>query len=282
MKVGVALGGGGVRGLTHAMALEVIESCGITPHMISGTSMGAIIGALFASGISGKEIREGIEKNVIPDAERVWGLSGRRREMLRWLSFARPSLSKSGMIHAGGLLNWLMKDIEVETFEELQIPLQIMATDFHSGEPHVFSKGPLLPAIQASMAIPGIFVPVEHNGRILVDGGLVDNVPYDLLEADCDFTIAIDVSPTRDPDSVEVPNLLTATIGMFDILVDEATRLRLLQDPPDIYIRPVIEGIRIFDFEKIGSLFEQVQPAMDQLRTQIELALKKQAESESL
>ncbi len=278
MKVGIALGGGGVRGLAHVLALEVIESCGITPHMIAGTSMGAIIGALYASGQSGETIRKGIEQHIVLSQDDMRAIKGKRRDLLKWLSFARPSWSKSGMIHPRKFLDSLMKDIQVETFEELAIPLQIVATDFHSGEAHVFSEGKLLPAIQSSMAIPGVFIPVEHEGRILVDGGLVDNVPYQFLKRDCDFTIAIDVAPTRDPDSKNVPNLLNASLGMFDILVDEVTKLRLKQNPPDIYIRPVIEDIRIFDFDKIELLFKQVEPSMDLLRTHLQKWMESERE----
>lgn len=273
MKVGVALGGGGVRGLAHVLALETMDACGITPTALAGTSMGSIVGALYASGQSGKEIREGIEQHIITRGDRFKDIYRKKGDLIKWLKVVRPAWGLSGLLKADGFLHYLLEEIRVDTFEELKIPFHVMAADFYRGEPVVFNTGELLPAIRASMSIPGIFVPVEHNGKILVDGGVVNNLPYDLLLDECDITIAIDVAATREVGETKPPNLIDATLGMFDILVDRVTENMMKERPPTIYFRPKLVGIRTLDFEKIKTVFEQAQPAMEELKTKLEQVL---------
>jgi len=269
MKVGVALGGGGVRGFAHVLALQTIDACGIVPEALAGTSMGAIIGALYASGRKGTEIRAFVENHVVEEDDKLEDLFKKRDRLIKWLSALKPAWDGSGLLKADGFLHYLLDEIHAERFEDLEIPLRVVATDFHRGEPVVFDSGELLPAILASMSIPGIYVPVEHEGRVLVDGGLVDNLPYDLLD-DCDVTVAVDVAPTRDPDETEPPNMIDATIGMFDIFVDRAVERMRQERPPTIYLRPRLTGIRTLDFEKAETVFEQARPTMEELREALE------------
>jgi NTE family protein len=281
MKVGVALGGGGVRGIAHILALEVIDACGITPAVISGTSMGSIIGALYASGKSGREIRELINRHTITSDDKLKDIYRKKSDLIKWIKVISPSWSRSGLLKADVFLQYLLESISVETFEELKIPFDVVATDFNRGTPAIFNTGDLMPAIMASMSIPGVFVPVEHNGKVLVDGGVVNNLPYDLLQDRCDITIAIDVPSTREEYETKPPNIIDATIGMFDILIEQVTKLMLEHNPPTIYIRPKLVGIRTLDFDKIKMVFEQSQPAMDELKIKIEQIINKTAELSS-
>ncbi|MCV6604669.1 MAG: patatin-like phospholipase family protein, partial [Porticoccaceae bacterium] len=179
-------------------------------------------------------------------------------------------LRRGGFLNADGALQYLLELIEVRTFEELKIPLQVVATDYWSGEAVVFDSGELLPALKASMAIPGVFPPVEIDNRVLVDGGIVNNLPYDLLPDFCSQSIAIDVAPTREPESDQpVPGLLDAVLGTFDILLENADRQRLAQSPPSVYLKPQISGVRTLDFDAIESVFEQAAPAMSGFRQQL-------------
>lgn len=266
--IGLALGGGGVRGLAHIPYLETLDELGIKPVALAGTSMGAIMGALYASGMTGAQIRKTVRENIITEDDGIRDVLKKRGAILRWLGAVKPSWSPRGMLRADGLVNDLLDMMEAETFQDLKIPLSIMATDFRTGEPVVFHEGDLLTAIKASMAIPGVFVPVEHRGRILVDGGVVNNLPYDILRESCGYTIAVDVCPRTHQGDAEPPNMLEATVGMFDMLIGRITDQMMQQNPPDLYANPEITGVRILEFDKAGKVLRQADAAVGTFRSQ--------------
>lgn len=256
--------------MAHVPALETIDACGIEPTALAGTSMGAIIGAMYASGKSGTEIRGIIEAHIVARGDGIKEIYAKKGALLKWLSGVRLAWRGTGLLKADRFLQHVLEQMDATTFEELKIPLLVVATDFYSGEPVVFDSGPLLPALKASMAIPGVFVPVEHDGKILVDGGMSNNVPYDLLADRCEVTIAVDVAPTRKREDADPPNMIDATLGMFDILVERITKTMLEQRPPTIYVRPELVGIRILEFDKAEDVFEQSKEAMAELRNRLE------------
>jgi NTE family protein len=269
MKVGIALGGGGVRGLAHVCILQVLDDLQMRPAVISGTSMGAIVGALYASGMCAREIREVIERRLILKNDTWRDVIEKREGLLKWVSAFKPDFSGSGLINAEGILNSLLSEIKVDSFEDLEIPLLVVAADYWSAEEVIFEKGALLPALQASMAVPGVFSPVSLESRILVDGGVVNMVPYDLLMGRADFVIAVNVSRVRFAGEDESPNALEAVLGTFDIM--QATMLadKLKRLKPDIYVWPQIRDIRMLDFTKIEEVFAQTNSAAEELRKQL-------------
>ena len=273
--VGVALGGGGARGMAHVTALETIDACGIRPVAISGTSMGAIIGALYAAGKSGQQIREGIEQHIVTEVDHLKEVLAKTPNLFKWLSIVSLELGHGGFLKADGFMKFLLAELGATTFEELSIPLHVVATDFWSGDEVVFSTGDLMPALSASMAIPGVFSPVVVDGRVLVDGGIVNNVPYDLLVDKCTHTIAIDVGPARMPDESRVPNIVDSTLGMFDMLIEKVMESKKQKTAATIYIQPEITNVRVLDFDKIESVFEQSRPAMADLKEQLERIMPK-------
>ncbi len=187
--IGYALGGGAARGLFHIGALNVLEEYGIFPDYISGTSMGAIIGALYASGLSSKEISQ-IAHSI--DWKRI-------------IRLADITLPVSGLIQERRINALLKSVIEDLQFSQLKRNFCCVATDMYSGEQIVFNEGSLLEAIRASISVPGIFKPVISRGRYLVDGGLVNVVPVSVCrEMGAEFIIGINVIP--DPSS-EVMNV---------------------------------------------------------------------------
>jgi NTE family protein len=255
--IGLALGGGGVRGLAHVPAYETLQDLGLHADALSGTSMGAIMGAMFASGMSGRDARDFVVANFIPQGSGFRKLTSGPGLLLKFLRSIRLSGTRTAFFNADRFLEWLLDQLDVTTFEDLTIPLSVVATDFHSGEAVVFDSGPLFPALKASMAIPGVFVPLEWKGRVLVDGGLSHNLPYPQLPDDCDTLIAVDVSPTRETVEGEVPHLLDATLGMFDLLVENQTRTLLNSQPPTIYFRPKLTGVDVLEFDKINEILRQ-------------------------
>jgi NTE family protein len=157
-RIGLALSGGFARGLAHIGVLKVLEEEGIPIDYVAGTSVGALVGALYCSGISVRELTE-------------------IAALVRFKTFARWTVSRYGFCDSDRMLAFLNKFVKVRTFEELQRPLAIAATDFVTGEPVVFRSGSLCDAIRASCAYPGMFLPVNINGRLLVDGLLAYPLP---------------------------------------------------------------------------------------------------------
>lgn len=151
--IGLALGGGFARGIAHIGVLKVLEEEGIPVRMIAGTSVGAIMGAAYCSGLTIKELEELAHK-------------------VRFTTFARWTLSRFGFATNDRMVSFLTRTLKVQTFEELRIPLGITATDFNTGEGVVFSSGSIIDPVRASCAYPGMFLPVEIDGRWLVDGML--------------------------------------------------------------------------------------------------------------
>lgn len=157
-RIGLALGGGFARGLAHIGVLKVLEQNGIPIDLVAGTSVGALIGAAYCSGVSARELEE-------------------IARMVRFRDFARWTLSRLGFASNDRMARFLEKLLKARTFEELRIPLAVSATDFASGDAVVLRSGSLVDAVRASCAYPGMFLPVQVNGRLLVDGMLAHPVP---------------------------------------------------------------------------------------------------------
>jgi NTE family protein len=157
-SIGIALGGGFARGLAHVGVLKVFEEEGIPIDFIAGTSVGSVIGAAYCSGISAKELEE-------------------VAALVRFKHFARWTISRYGIASNDRMTSFLQKILKVRTFEELKIPLAVAATDFVTGDGVVFTSGPLIDPVRASCAYPGMFLPVNIGGRLLVDGLLAHSVP---------------------------------------------------------------------------------------------------------
>jgi NTE family protein len=268
-KIGLALGGGGVRGLAHISVLEVLDDLDCKPSVIAGTSMGAIIGALYASGMSGKDIKKLVRQHLFSKDDRLRDVIDKRADILKWVSSFSPAHARGGIIKADKFYNRLFGEISKTTFEELEIPLILIATDYWTAEEVVFKTGELLPAIKASAAIPVVLPPVSIGGRILVDGGVVNVVPYEHIMKLCDVTIAVDVSGTPTTHKHEVPTLIESALGTVRIMqtASLAAKMKLLQ--PDIFVRPGIHDVKLLDFNKVEDVFKQSEPAMEELRAKI-------------
>ena len=162
-RIGLALGGGFARGLAHVGVLKALEEAGIVPDFIAGTSVGAVIGAAYCSGVSAKELEE-------------------IASIVRFKDFARYTISRFGLCTNDRMTGFLHRILKVKTFEELRIPLAVTATDFVTGEPVVFTSGKLVDPVRASCAYPGVFLPVQVEGKLMVDGLLGHAVPAQPLK----------------------------------------------------------------------------------------------------
>ncbi|MBU4201062.1 MAG: patatin-like phospholipase family protein [Verrucomicrobia bacterium] len=271
-KIGLALGGGGAKGLAHIPMLEVFDDLGIQPYRIAGTSMGSIIGALYASGIEGGQIRQSVQNMIIAKGE-SFREALRRKDVRKWIKFIDLEFGPHALFKGDRFIDFLYQAMGVSTFDALKIPLRVVATDFWTSKQVVLESGKLLPAVKASMALPGVFTPVVMRDRILIDGGGVNPVPHDLLD-DCDVVVAVNVMGRMSRPSREVPNLFRAVLGMFDILQNSIIAEKLKINPPDIYVKPDITGVDILEFHRAGEIFAQAEPAKRKLRKDLMRLLK--------
>jgi NTE family protein len=268
--IGLTLGAGGANGLAHILILEVFDELGLVPHAIAGSSIGSVMGALYASGNTAKEIKEVVDALVVRKND-TWKDVFLRKDLLKWLQFLDPELGRGGFISGDAFLAFLYDYIQVDCFEDLNIPMYVVATDFWDREAVVYDSGPLLSAIQGSMALPGLFTPVRRDGRVLIDGGAVNPVPYDVLPQSCQTTVAVDVSGKRSPK--EDLSFLDTIFNTFQIMQHSIVREKYTDYPPDITITPDIVDVRALDFHKADAIFEQARPAKDKLKQELETLL---------
>jgi len=262
-RIGLALGGGGAKGLAHILMLEVFDELGLTPQRIAGTSIGAIIGALYAAGRSGREIRALIEQFLPPSDAGEQTLFALPKS-LRWLEFVDPS-GRGGLLSSDDFIAFLGEQLGVQRFSELRIPLEVVAADLWSGDAVTLKSGNLLPALQASMALPGVFPPVTFKDRQLIDGGVANPLPYDLLGNDCDIVVAVDVSGDLQRDGDEQLTFLGVLFHSFHIMTANLVAEKLKRQRPDIFIRPEILDVRVLEFYKAHQVFADAAPARRQL-----------------
>jgi NTE family protein len=238
-KTGLVLGGGGMRGLSHVGVLKVLDRAGVTIDLIAGTSMGGVIGALYAAGLA----VERIEQEVLALANRA---SVRRLIDIR--------LSYRGLVRGERIYNLIADTIGPDIrFADLDIPLAMVAVDARTGCEVVLDTGKVADAVRATISVPGIFQPVETKNMILIDGGILNNVPTNVAhDLGADVVIAADVmpdfsrntpgqplvEPAIDPPSL--PTILQEAFHIEYIMISAMTRYKLAAHPPDVLIRPAI------------------------------------------
>jgi NTE family protein len=279
-SIGLALGSGGAGGLAHIAMLQVFDDLGIKPKRIAGTSIGAIIGALYASGLSAIEIRDIFDDFAGSSLDVLSELMGDDID-LEIRDLLNIDISRGGLLDPSGFLRFLGSKTNVTTFAELEIPLSVVATDYWTGETVVLESGDLFDAIRASMAVPGLFPPVGHEDRLLIDGGTSNPLPWDQLTTCCDLTVAIDVSGSRTRSKDGQAALLDLLFNTFEIMQQSVIAERIRHSRPDIYIKPDIRGIRLLHFNRIETILEQAEPAARELREAMDKLLKKDAGSRS-
>jgi NTE family protein len=266
----IALGGGGARGLAHIHVIEALDELGIRPVAIAGTSIGAIMGAAVASGMTGKHINSYARSILSRRAELVARMWSARPETLSQMvgGIKVTQFNIERILHA-----FLPHQVPL-TFEELAIPLQVTATDYFGHHMTVFSKGELHPALAASAAIPAAFAPVRIDGRTYIDGGMYNPVPFDLLRGKADIVIAVDVVgapqevPGRRPTSIDL------MFGATQLLMQSIIAHKLEQGAPDILLRPPVSKYRVLDFLKINTLMAETASVKDELKRAVEATLK--------
>jgi NTE family protein len=265
MKIGLVLGGGGARGFAHIGVFKSLEKRGIEPVAIAGCSMGGLVGAMIAAGYDHKRMLE-IVTEIKP-----WQLL---------------DVGKMGALIGGSGMAQAMDQYLPDTFEELKIPLAVTAVDLQEGKLAVFTEGPLQPALRGTSSIPGIISPEKHGDRYLIDGGLLNNLPVDVIRSLTNAPVlAVDVAapvnrhvPLDDSIMERAKDIiqgkkrpLTFELFMkaFDIPAAMLTETRLALNPPEVLVRPRLDpDLKTEDFkrypEAIEAGFVATEAALDQ------------------
>lgn len=248
LRIGLVLGSGGARGLAHIVVLETLDRMGIKPVQITGTSIGAILGAAYASGTTGAELRAHVIKDFRDRTDVMARLFQAR--VGRLADIWKGGLGNPVLVDAEAILQRFMPKPLPERFEELAIPLSIIAADFHRLDRVVFSSGPLAPAIAASMAIPGLVRPVVFEGRVMVDGGAVDPLPVKAITADVDLILAIDVSrAAAREESAKIPGAVETGFRVYDLMQAALADAQAFENTRPIRrLKAPVEGFNALDF----------------------------------
>ena len=257
----MALGGGGAKGLCHIAFVKALDEMGLRPSVIAGTSIGAVVGALYAAGLSGERMADIVRAVDLMDIGRMMDFS---------------ILNMSGMVKGKGVEDFLCKYVPARRFEELPTPLKVVATDFWGRREVVLDSGELIPAIRASISMPAIFRPVRVGDRILVDGGAVNPLPYDIIQRECDITVAIDVSGEKaPPDYDPTPNMFECLLSTFQIMQAAIVESKMRISRPDIYIKPALTNIRVLQFDRYEEIMEGVLEDTQRLKHDLSRAVKR-------
>ena len=272
MKIGLALGGGSARGLAHIPMLEVFDELGLKPSMIAGCSIGALVGACYAGGMNGKDLREHAARLLVNRVVLAKHVFGAKQARLGDIFSLKGLMS----LHLDGqkLVHIALPDHLPQLLEELIIPLKVIATNYDDMEEVVFTSGSVMQAVGASIAIPGMISGPRINGKIHVDGGVKNPVPFNHVCEGMDLVVAIDVTGRPKPVTKAHPSNLELAVGSLLIAFHELADLRRAQNPPDIYLEPNINQFGSGDFFKVQEIFAACEPAKERLKRALELRVK--------
>jgi len=238
-KVGLALSGGGARGLAHIGVIKVLERENVPIDLLAGTSMGGIVAALYATGLSAREMEQVAQRISSP------------RQLL---TLVDRTLPRRGLLQGRKVVEYLAQWLGELTFDQLKIPLALVAADLNGCQKVVLQEGSVLDAVRATIALPGLLAPLERDGQLLVDGGLMDNLPVDIVrQMGADVVIAVDIATDQTAVILFaeelhrhplVPSGLVDTLEVLwrsvDYLTREVNRRVLEEYPPDLLIHPMI------------------------------------------
>jgi NTE family protein len=268
----LALGAGGARGLAHIAVFEALDELALRPVAIAGSSIGALAGALYAGGMSGKAIRS-----------YTIDLAHRPGEMWRRLMLARAGtigdlfggdFSSAMRLDAEKLVTQFLPASLADSFDELAIPLVVVASDLYARGEVAFAAGPLRPALAASIALPTIVRPVVIDGRVLVDGGATNPLPFDLLRGRADALVAVDVSGPPDEAQAGIPNTIDALNATVTVMTTTIINEKLRHAAPDLLLRPAVGSFRTLDFLRASAIVRVAEPLKSEFKAALEALLQ--------
>jgi NTE family protein len=261
----LALGAGGARGLAHIAIVEALDEMGVKPVAIAGSSIGAVIGAGYAAGLSGRAMR----RHLI-------ALAHDRGEVLRrvmacravaWSEVLSAGFGNPLVVDGGKFYDAFFAELFPADFADLATPLAVIAADLHARERVMLTQGPLKPAIAASMAIPGLVRPMEAGGRVLIDGGTVDPLPFETLRGKADVILAIDVAGGTEGQGV--PDPWGSVFAMISVMGQSIVAEKLKHGAPDLVLRPNIGIFRMLDFFQASAILRAAEPIKAEVKEKL-------------
>ncbi len=277
--VAIAFGGGGARGLAHIHVIEAFDDLGVRPVVIAGSSIGSIMGAGMAAGMRGAEIREHTLATI-----------GRRREVMNRIWSLRPTNLASAM--AGGfrvgqfnlerLLKAFLPDGIPSDFTDLGIPLKVIATDYYGQSERVCASGDLYQALAASSALPAMFMPVRIDGRVMIDGGIYNPVPFDHLIGLADIVVGVDVVGGPEGDGETMPSRIDSLFGASQLMMQSIIAMKMKAHAPHILLRPEVSRFRVMDFLKAQDVLAATVGIKDQVKIALDAAFAARAGTQSI
>jgi NTE family protein len=264
--VGIALGSGGARGLAHIAVLEAFDEMGVKPVAIAGASIGAVVGAAYASGMRAVDIRR-FAIRILRDGP---GLM-RRLVSLQLGKIREAGFFASLPMQADALViaDEFLAEIIPADFADLQIPLKVVATDYWAREEVIFETGPLRPAVAASAAIPGLTRPVEFAGRVLIDGGAINPLPFDLLQGEADIVVAVDITRMNERKEKALPSPTDTLFMANHIMTHAIVSEKLKSNAPDILLRPKVHTFGALDFARATPILRAAEPIKDEVKRKL-------------
>lgn len=257
MRTGLALGGGIGYGFAHIGVLKVLEKNGIKPAIITGTSVGALIGALYACGMKAGDI----EKLALE---------------FKWHEVLKLTIPKEGLVSLDGLEDFVHKHTGCDRVENLKVKFAAVATDLINGKKVIFTEGDLGKVVRASCSLPGIFTPSYYRDSMYVDGGLVDNVPVDAAKKlGAEFVIGVDVIAKADFHLILKRDIVNVMWKSLQLMIQQNSN-RSGEDAPDIMLMPDIAGTNPFDLLHAERLIRMgelaAESSLDQMKEGIKAA----------
>lgn len=268
----LALGGGGARGLAHIAVLEALDDMGQKPAAIAGTSIGALIAAAYAAGMSGREIRRFVI-TLAHDRAEVF----RRLIATRAGTFANLfnlGFGSATLVDAEKFCQQFLPDKVPEDFGELEIPLTIIATDLYRRQQAAFSCGPLKPALAASIALPTVMRPVVVADRVLIDGGATNPLPFEELRGRADLVVAVDISGAPTDERRDIPNPWECLLATVLVMGNAITAEKIKHRAPDLVVRPRVGAFRALDFLQASAILRAAEPVKVELKEKLAALLE--------
>jgi NTE family protein len=273
----VAFGGGGARGLSHIHVIEALDDLGIRPTAIAGSSIGAIMGAGMAAGMTGKDIHH-FAHSVL----------SRRSEVASRMWRARPG-SIGEMVEGGfrvgqfnieRILKSFLPEAIPQDFAELKIPLKVTATDFFGHGLAVLESGDLHSALAASAAIPAVFRPVTRDGRLYIDGGIYNPVPFDLISDAADIVIAIDVVGAPVEGARKRLTGVELVFGASQLMMQSIISMKLNVHKPHVFLAPDVGRFKVLDFMKAAEVLEISSTVKDDVKRALDAEITRRIAAE--
>ena len=265
--VALALGGGGARGLAHIVVAEALDEMGIKPVAIAGTSIGALIGAGYASGMSGREMRRYAIHVAHNRTDAMRRMMRARAGKLR--SLFGGGLGDATRLDAERLCEQFLPESLPEDFSGLSIPLTVIASDLFLRREVVFSTGPLRRALAASISLPTIMRPVEVDGQVLVDGGATNPLPFEHLRGCADVVVAVDISGPISADKREVPNALECLYATVLVMTNSIISEKLRHGAPDLLLQPKVGSFRALGFLQASAILRAADPVKAEFKDKL-------------